>query len=121
MNATQAAAVLGVSSRSLYDLAAPAGPIPCTRIGRRVIFEESDLLEYKAKCRFTETRNAVVSSLSSAAVSVDKESALESFFRKRGIAPRRTPSTARSRPSSTPRSTASVVPIRSSMTPSPST
>lgn len=51
MNACQAAAMLGVSARQVYDLAAPTGPIPCTRIGRRVIFEESDVLEFKAQSR----------------------------------------------------------------------
>ena len=34
LNASQAAMLLGVSARQVYDLAAPAGPIPCTRIGR---------------------------------------------------------------------------------------
>lgn len=55
MNAAQAAALLGVSPRAVYDLAAPGGPIPCVRIGRRVVFEEADVLEFKATCRSTET------------------------------------------------------------------
>lgn len=90
----QAAQILGVSSRKMYELAAPSGPVKCYRIGRSVRFEQADIEEYKVQCQSTETRNAVVSSLSSTAVSVASESELESFFRKRGIAPRRTPSTA---------------------------
>ena len=43
MNASQAADYLGISSRAVYALAAPAGPIPCARIGRRVVFEQADL------------------------------------------------------------------------------
>ena len=69
MNASQAAAILGVSSRAVYDLAAPAGPIPCTRIGRRVVFDEADILEFKHACRSTATANVVRSSLSSTASS----------------------------------------------------
>lgn len=43
MTASEAAAFLGISTRALYDLAAPAGPLPCSRIGRRVVFELADL------------------------------------------------------------------------------
>ena len=45
MTADQVAATLGISARKVYDLAAPAGPLPCTRIGRRVVFDEADILE----------------------------------------------------------------------------
>ena len=48
MTADQVAATLGISARKVYDLAAPAGPLPCTRIGRRVVFDEADVLEFKA-------------------------------------------------------------------------
>lgn len=47
MNVAQAARLLGVSERLVYDLAAPAGPIPCTRIGRRIIFDEADVAAYR--------------------------------------------------------------------------
>lgn len=57
MNATQAADVLGVSARQVYALAAPAGPIPCTRIGKRIIFDMADILEFKQSCRSTATNN----------------------------------------------------------------
>jgi excisionase family DNA binding protein len=116
MNARQAAAVLGVSARQAYDLAAPNGPIPCTRIGRRVVFDQADIEEFKAKCRFTETRRAVASALSSTRVSAANESALQSSFRALGIVPKRTPSTANTRAASTPQREASVIPITQSKT-----
>lgn len=34
MNVKQAAVMLGVSAGKVYQLAAPHGPIPCTRIGK---------------------------------------------------------------------------------------
>ena len=43
MTADEAAKLLGVSSRKVYALAAPAGPIPCHRIGRTVRFQLSDV------------------------------------------------------------------------------
>lgn len=51
MSVIQASEFLGVSRAMVYKLAAPNGPIPCTRIGTRVIFEESDVSAYKASCR----------------------------------------------------------------------
>jgi excisionase family DNA binding protein len=51
MTVIQASEFLGVSRAMVYKLAAPHGPIPCTRIGKRVIFEESDVSAYKASCR----------------------------------------------------------------------
>jgi excisionase family DNA binding protein len=51
MSVIQASEFLGVSKAMVYKLAAPHGPIPCTRIGARVIFEESDVSAYKASCR----------------------------------------------------------------------
>jgi hypothetical protein len=57
-----AAIILGVSKRQIYDLAAPGGPIPCFRIGKRIVFDAKDLQEYKESCRFTKTRTEVVTS-----------------------------------------------------------
>src|SRR5690625_3252183 len=98
---TKAADLLGISRSQLYALAAPTGPIPCIRIGRRIVFDRKDLLEYRDKCRYTETKNAVVSSLSSTAASIKNECELENIFQKIGVAPRRTSSTAKSRKGST--------------------
>jgi len=47
ITAEEAAPILGVAPRTVYDLASPAGPIPCTRIKRRVTFDLNDALEYK--------------------------------------------------------------------------
>ncbi len=51
MSAREAAEHLGVSVSSIYALAAPAGPIPCYRIGRAVRFSLADIEEYKSSCR----------------------------------------------------------------------
>ena len=97
VNAREAALRLGVSARQVYDLAAPNGPIACMRIGRRVVFEEPDIEEYKKQCRFIVTANAVSSSLSSTVVSpVRVVSGLESAFQKLGLKPKLTPSIERS-------------------------
>src|SRR5690606_25391559 len=84
----QAAGILGISRSKVYDLAAPEGPIPCARFGRRIVFDRADLLEYMERCRYTETKNAVVSSLSSTAVSIRDESELESIFHQLGVVPK---------------------------------
>lgn len=52
-------AILGISPRMVYALAAPAGPIPCYRIGRRMVFNESDVREYKESCRLNAIKGAV--------------------------------------------------------------
>jgi len=101
LTAAQAAKMLGVSFRQAYALAAPAGPIPCYRIGRSVRFSQSDLLEYLESCRYIEAKSAVRSSLSSAAVSMGKESALLKSFQKLGIKPKLTHSTDRNQQGST--------------------
>lgn len=33
---SEAAALLGISRRMMYSLAAPIGPVPCHRFGRRI-------------------------------------------------------------------------------------
>ncbi|MBR8656736.1 helix-turn-helix domain-containing protein [Achromobacter sp. Marseille-Q0513] len=95
ISALEAARLLGVSPRHVYDLAAPDGPIPCYRVGRRISFELTDLLEYRQSCRSIATQNAVSTSLNSTARLKVRESALVAVFRKHGLEPRPTPSTAR--------------------------
>ncbi|WP_312839876.1 helix-turn-helix domain-containing protein [Delftia tsuruhatensis] len=56
MNAKQAAAILGISSRGLYALAAPYGPIPCYRIGRRIVFNEADVVAFKESHRISQVK-----------------------------------------------------------------
>lgn len=122
MNAKQAALRLGVSARQVYDLAAPNGPIACMRIGRRVVFEEPDIEEYKRKCRYIATVNAVSSFSSSTAVlQVRVASGLESAFQRLGLKPRLTPSTGRSPRGCTRSRPERQVPTVSSKTRSPTT
>lgn len=39
----EAAEMLGVSERTVWNLTAPRGPIPCVRIGRSVRYSQSSL------------------------------------------------------------------------------
>ncbi|UMU20462.1 helix-turn-helix domain-containing protein [Herbaspirillum seropedicae] len=96
-----AADALGVSSRHIYDLAAPAGPIPCYRIGRRILFKPADLHSYLESCRYTVIKKEVISSLNLTAGLKVSGSGLENTFRKLGINPRRTPSTVKNQRVST--------------------
>lgn len=102
LSVAQAAQRIGVSPRTIYDLAAPAGPIPCHRIGRRIVFSPDDITEYLEKCRFTEIKREVATFLSSTVSLKASESGLESYFRKRGREPKLTPTTAKKRGGSTP-------------------
>ena len=102
MSVKEVATELGVSSGMVYSLAAPAGPIPCYRVGRRVTFDETDIQEYKQSCRSVVTNRAVRSSLSSTASSTTCVSALESAFQKLGVRPKQTNTTARRPRASTP-------------------
>src|SRR3546814_4688023 len=91
LSVEQAAQRMGVSRRTVYDLAAPAGPIPATRIGRRVLFSEVDIQEYLASCRHTEIKREVATFLNSTARLKASESALQSYFQERGRKPKLTP------------------------------
>lgn len=102
LSVTEAAKRLGVASRTVYDLAAPAGPIPCHRIGRRIVFSEDDLEEYIQSCRYTEIKREVATFLSSTVALKAEGSALERYFRKHGRVPKLTPTTAKSQAVSTP-------------------
>lgn len=121
VNIKAAAALLGVSARKVYDLAAPDGPIPCYRIGRRITFNRQDILDYQESCRFTATKREVASSLNSTAVSMARGSGLEKLFQKHGIKPRLTPTTGKKARSSTPSRPASNVLSIQSRTLLPST
>ncbi|PUA19629.1 hypothetical protein C7W93_07225 [Glaciimonas sp. PCH181] len=94
----EAAKILRISTRQVYAMAAPAGPIPCYRIGKRIIFNHLEVLEYLKSCRFTEIKREVVTALSSTVSLRVGESALESTFRKLGLKPKRTLSTEKNRP-----------------------
>ena len=102
VSVSEAANLLGVSRGMVYGLAAPHGPIPCYRIGKRIIFDWAALEDYKISCQFTETKNTVVSSINSGALSTAKDSGLSDVFRSYGVKPKLTASTGRNQPASTP-------------------
>jgi hypothetical protein len=87
ISAETASRILGVSVRLLYDLSAPRGPIPCFRVGRRIVFNETDVRDYLQSCRSVEIKRTVVSCLNSTVSYPRDESELEKLFRKDGIAP----------------------------------
>lgn len=91
MNAAQAASMLGVSARHVYDLAAPAGPIPCTRIGRRVVFDEADILQFKAKCRCAAAASPARAAFRPAVAPAGARPLLQAVFRRLGIKPKLKP------------------------------
>ncbi|QDJ35872.1 helix-turn-helix domain-containing protein [Bordetella hinzii] len=84
---------LRISPSKARQLAAPGGPIPCTRIGRLIRFDEIDIQEYEQQCRSTSIKAAVDIALSSTASLEAEESGLQSYFQKLGIKPRRINST----------------------------
>lgn len=60
IRAKEAALALGVSPRTVYELAAPAGPIPCYRIGRTLSFARGDIEAYLQSCRHEPVPKPVV-------------------------------------------------------------
>ena len=87
--ADEAARLLGISKRAVYDLAAPHGPIPCFRYGAKCVrFNLTDILEYDKSCQHTLIVQKIVGVMSSTRLSVETESALLSSFRKDGIEPK---------------------------------
>ena len=102
LNAAQAAEILGISARLVYAQAAPAGPIPCYRIGARISFDESEIQEYKKSCQCTEIKKQDAIALRSTVTLTARGSEPESYFLKLGLKPRLTPTTAKNRRDSTP-------------------
>lgn len=50
IDADEVAKMLGISRGAVYDLAAPKGPIPCARFGRRCIrFNAEDVEAFKQR------------------------------------------------------------------------
>ncbi|WP_426196213.1 helix-turn-helix transcriptional regulator [Massilia sp. DWR3-1-1] len=51
ITAEEVAEMLCISRGAVYDLAAPKGPIPCVRLGRRLIrFKVADVLAHIVAC-----------------------------------------------------------------------
>jgi hypothetical protein len=55
VDAKTAARMLSIGARKLWSLSAPRGPIPCAKVGTRVLYRVSDLDEWLR----TESRKAV--------------------------------------------------------------
>lgn len=102
VDAQQAAELLGVSRRMVYDLF-NAGKLKGYRYSARAVrFDRKDILEYRLSCRSAGTPATSAGALSSTASLKVAGSELAAFFRKAGVKPRQTPSTAKSRRGSTP-------------------
>ncbi|WP_457955296.1 helix-turn-helix domain-containing protein [Achromobacter xylosoxidans] len=92
IRAKEAAAILGVSLRTAYALAAPGGPIPCYRIGRTLSFALADLEAYLQTCKH-EPLPKPVSKPGNASIRLKAsdprgESNLVKLFRSHGITPK---------------------------------
>lgn len=115
LSAPEAAKYLGISTRKMYELVKPKGPIPCYKLGKRLTrFSINDLNEYINSCRFDtyETESVTVSN-SKPRLTVSG-SELLSFFQQHGVKPKLTPSTGRNQRGSTPKEPVSNVrPLRS--------
>jgi excisionase family DNA binding protein len=98
LTAAEAAKLLGLSARTMYDLA-KAGRVKCYRMGLgagAVRFDPADLEEYKRTCQSSVTTPAA-GCISSAVQLPGSDSALTSFFRKAGRGPKQSDSTSRKR------------------------
>ena len=88
LTAKEAALLLRIATSTIYQLAAPTGPIPSHRFGGALRFEEDDLREYKKLCRYTTTQTPVAGAIHLTASSTEKGSVLQSYFQKIGVEPK---------------------------------
>jgi hypothetical protein len=51
LNAKEAAKALRISTRLLWDLTRPRGPIPCIRLGSRVLYPVAGLSEFITRAK----------------------------------------------------------------------
>ena len=93
IDAKQAATLLGVAPRTVLELAAPRGPLPCYRIGRAVRFKPEDVEGYRESCRLNSTAGTSVGGGISTTRTQVKDTDLASYFRQVGVNPRRSNST----------------------------
>jgi excisionase family DNA binding protein len=86
----EAAALLGIAPRTMYSLAAPAGPLPCYRVGRALRFEQTDVFGYKEQCRCVPVQRVKAPSPRTFTIraSSPEGSELREAFRKLGVKPR---------------------------------
>lgn len=88
ITAREAASHLGLSQRTIYDLAA-SGELACYRFGASLRFEIADLDEYKTSCRSASMPTKSVGAISLAAQLKAPGSALADYFQRAGVAPKR--------------------------------
>jgi hypothetical protein len=83
-----AAKHLGISLGKAYSLAAPQGPMPCYRIGSRVIFDLADIEAYKTSVRVEPVEKVSLKLRSRRLLPTSTESSLLATFKRLGIKPR---------------------------------
>lgn len=88
ITADEVAKILGVSRGAVYDLAAPKGPIPCVRLGRRCVrFNLADVETHIQKCTHTQADTLFSVKVSTKAFKVTV-SEPQNCFQKLGIVPK---------------------------------
>lgn len=92
----QAADMLGISRRMMYDLAAPHGPVPCIRLSVKCVrFNPDDVEAYAKKCLHTTIKVEAAGYLSSAKLSTGQGSELQKLYRMAGTVAKQKPLTKR--------------------------
>ena len=97
LTAREAAEILGISIRMVYELAAPVGPIPCFRYTSRCLrFDRADIEQYLKSCRIEQVkmppfRVPLGRTITLRASDPNGESNLRKFFREKGIVPKLRP------------------------------
>lgn len=103
ITAEAAAKILGVSRGTLYDLAAPKGPIPCVRFGRRCIrFNQEDVEAHVRKSLHILIKVKIGGGTTSIKSSTASVSAKPNCFQKLGVATNPKPSSKPKTPGSLP-------------------
>jgi excisionase family DNA binding protein len=101
LKAADVARLLGLSARTVYALA-QAGALPHFRPALGAVrFDPADVEAYRQSCRSTATPTASAGAMNFRASLTDDDAALQSYFQRRGRAPRQKPTP----PSATPTST----------------
>lgn len=103
IDAKAAGAIIGVSPRAMYQLAAKGKIRHYRPLPGKVVFAQEDVVAYRdAACRSAGTSATSAGALSSTATFKAAASGLLDCFRKAGVKPRLTPSTDSKPPGSTP-------------------
>ena len=97
LTAKQVAEQLGISARLVYDLAA-RGELPVYRIASALRFDPQDVEAYRASCRSVGTRGTSAGGSSSTVTLRGAAPDILACFRRAGVKPRLTSSTAKKAP-----------------------